>query len=87
MVVEVFTALYSHQKLPLTRILAGNDNNNAQKVTSHSLRSETGTGAEAAVRENRAGVSLRGQAGTEARAEGEWLGRRAFEEGRFLAKQ
>ena len=47
-----------------------------KKVTSHSLRSETGTGAEAAVRENRAGVSLRGQAGTEARAEGEWVGRR-----------
>ena len=36
-----------------------------------SFRSETGKGAEAVVRENRAGVSLRSQAGTEARTEGE----------------
>ena len=36
-----------------------------------SLHSETGKGTETALRENRAGVSLRGQAGTEARTEGE----------------
>ena len=83
---------YFHQRRPLTKISADNNNNNThKKVISHSLCSETGTGAEAAVRENRAGVSLRGQAGTEARTEGEWVGtrgkRRAFEEEIFLAKQ